>query len=134
MPTVELDSFIRGVEEMLRSWVTGGYNSFIHRRLYEKGMPQCIQDAFTTLAAYNARTPAVTDTILKIAEERANTLVSLEIPAVGGAQDGVLTHLAHVQYDIRSLLFPPFDTIFEFQMPYSPAYSRVIPNMYRFII
>jgi hypothetical protein len=53
---VELEPFIRAVKEMLQTWVRTGYNSFIHQRLYEKGMPKCLQDAFTTLAAYANRT------------------------------------------------------------------------------
>ncbi|KAI3323569.1 hypothetical protein HD806DRAFT_522712 [Xylariaceae sp. AK1471] len=96
VPTADLEPFIRAVEDMLQCWVKSGSNSFIHRRLYEKGMPTCLQDAFTTLAAYTARTPAVKETILQIAEERASALVHQSLPTAVSAQ-GILTHLAHVQ-------------------------------------
>ena len=93
---VELEPFIQAVEDMLQFWVKNGYNSFIHRRLYETGMPKCLQDAFTTLAAYTARTPAVKEMILQIADERSSALVCQNPPTAGGAQ-GILAHLARVQ-------------------------------------
>ncbi|KAK6072590.1 aldo keto reductase [Seiridium cupressi] len=49
---LELEPFIRAVEEMLQYWVRNGYHSFIDYPLHEKGMPTCLQDAFTTLATY----------------------------------------------------------------------------------
>ncbi|KAI1463214.1 uncharacterized protein F4812DRAFT_468851 [Daldinia caldariorum] len=83
---VELEPFVRAVEEMLHSWVRNGHNSFIHRRLYNhsssssthggRDMPACLEDAFTTLATYVGRTPAMHDTILRIAERRSSALVS----------------------------------------------------------
>jgi hypothetical protein len=97
---VELEPFILAVEDMLHSWVKNGHNGFIHRRLYyEQGMPTCLQDAFTTLAAYMARTPAVTQTILQIAEDRSLALVrqGYSPTTEGGDAQGVLAHLARVQ-------------------------------------
>jgi hypothetical protein len=104
---VELDPFIRSVEGMLQSWVRTGHNSFIHERLYGKSMAPCLQDAFTTLAAYTSCTPAVKETILQIAEDRSSTLACESLPntaAVGGGDGGaaaaaaaaVRSHLAHV--------------------------------------
>ena len=94
--SAEVESFIRGVDGMLQSWVRNGHNSFIHRRLYDKGMPPSLQDAFTTLAAYTARTPAVKEIILQIAEERSTALAHQSTPIAGGAQ-GILAHLGRVQ-------------------------------------
>ncbi|PVI02199.1 hypothetical protein DM02DRAFT_590015 [Periconia macrospinosa] len=74
--TLQLEPFISSVEEMLRNWVQNGQNSFVHHRLYSHGMPACIADAFTTLLSYMTCTPAVKDTILQIAEERAVKLVN----------------------------------------------------------
>ncbi|KAK6949394.1 hypothetical protein Daesc_009469 [Daldinia eschscholtzii] len=93
---LDLEPFIQAVEEMLQFWVRNGYNSFIHRRLYDKDMPACVQDAFTTFATYVGRTPAVKDTILQIAEQRSSALVN-QVPciAAGGAQ-GLRAHLARV--------------------------------------
>lgn len=92
----ELEPFIRTVEEMLQNWVKNGYNSFIHQRLYEIGMPTCLQDAFTTLAAYTSRTPAVKEMILQIAEERSFGLVKQNPPGTQEIQ-GIVDHLARVQ-------------------------------------
>ncbi|MCJ1444929.1 MAG: hypothetical protein MMC23_005433 [Stictis urceolatum] len=94
--SVELEPFIWAVEEMLQSWVRNGHNSFIHRRLYENGMPTCVQDAFTTLAAYTNRTSAVKETILQIAQERSFALCRQDLPPADGAQS-ILAHLARVQ-------------------------------------
>ena len=93
---VELEPFIHVVGEMLQSWVKNGHNNFIHRRLYENGMPTCLQNAFTALAAYTGRTPAVKETILQIAEEHSCALACQSPPPVEGAQ-GILGHLARVQ-------------------------------------
>ncbi|KAI0849667.1 putative aldo/keto reductase [Daldinia vernicosa] len=80
---------------MLHFWVRNGYNSFIHRRLYDKGMPMCLQDAFTTLATYVSRTPAIKETILQIAEWRSAALASQGPCAAGGAQ-GIRAQLARI--------------------------------------
>ncbi|KAI1420919.1 hypothetical protein F5Y12DRAFT_770879 [Xylaria sp. FL1777] len=94
--TVEMEPFIGEVEKMLQSWVTNGSNSFIHRRLYDKGMPTCVQDAFTTFAAYTNRTPATKETILQIADDRASALTRhAEQPVVNGVQE-IWAHLARV--------------------------------------
>jgi hypothetical protein len=93
---VEQEAFLHSVYEMLQCWVKSGHNGFIHRRLYEKGMPTCLQDAFTTLATYIARTPAVKETILQIAEERSLALARERLPAATGLQ-AILAHLSRVQ-------------------------------------
>ncbi|RWA12345.1 hypothetical protein EKO27_g2738 [Xylaria grammica] len=94
--TVEMQPFIGEVEKMLQSWVTNGCNGFIHQRLYDKGMPTCVQDAFTTFAAYANRTPATKETILQIADDRASALTHHAVqPVVNGAQE-IWAHLARV--------------------------------------
>ncbi|KAI0438302.1 hypothetical protein F4803DRAFT_535495 [Xylaria telfairii] len=94
--TVEMEPFVGEVEKMLQSWVTNGCNSFIHRRLYDKGMPTCVQDAFTTFAAYTNRTPATKEIILQIADDRASALVEHAVlPVANGVQE-IWAHLARV--------------------------------------
>ncbi|SPN96533.1 uncharacterized protein DNG_00059 [Cephalotrichum gorgonifer] len=96
--TVELEPFIHAVKEMLQCWVEKGHNSFIHRRLYADAMPTCVQDAYTTLATYNSRTPAVRDVILQIADDRAAALINSGTPSTGaGGAKGILADLARVQ-------------------------------------
>ncbi|KAI1262750.1 hypothetical protein F5Y18DRAFT_396172 [Xylariaceae sp. FL1019] len=94
--TVEMEPFIGEMEKMLHSWVKTGSNSFIHRKLYDKGMPTCVQDAFTTFAAYANRTPATKETILQIAHDRATSLARhAQWPAENGVQE-IWAHLARV--------------------------------------
>lgn len=56
-------------------WVTTGSNPFIHAYLYSANSPACVQVAYATLASYIHRTPANTDTILQIVEDRSNDLL-----------------------------------------------------------
>lgn len=127
--TVELESFIQAVEEMLQCWTRNGYNSFIHRRLYEKGMPTCLQDAFTTFATYNGRTPAVKEIILQIAEERASALVRQSPPTAGGAQ-GILAHLARV----HALFIYQFIRLFDGSVRLRASAERQLPTLRQWVV
>jgi hypothetical protein len=94
---IGFESFIRAVDEMLQSWTRNGYNGFIHRRLYEKGMPTCVHDAFTTLATYIGRTPAIKEAILHIVQDRLFDLARKGVPPITCDAQGILEHLARVQ-------------------------------------
>lgn len=126
---VELEPLIHAVEEMLQLWVGNGYNSFIHRRLYEKGMPTCLQDAFTTLTAYTHRNPAVKETILQIAEERSSALSRQSAPTVGGAQ-GILAHLARVQ----ALFVYEFIRLFDGSVRPRASAEQQLPTLRQWVI
>ncbi|KAH6856397.1 hypothetical protein B0I37DRAFT_74871 [Chaetomium sp. MPI-CAGE-AT-0009] len=109
---VELDPFIRAVDGMLQAWVTTGHNSFIHERLYGKVMAPCLQDAFTTLAAYTSCTLAVKETILQIAEDRSSTLARESLPnpvASDGGAPAVRGHLARVHALFTYIFIRLFD-------------------------
>jgi hypothetical protein len=125
---IKMEPFIRAVEEMLKFWVKNGYNSFIHRRLYEKGMPTCLQDAFTTFAAYTARTPAVKETILQIAEERSSALVCQSPPTAGGAE-GILAQLARVQ----ALFVYEFIRLFDGSVRLRASAEQQLPTLRRWV-
>lgn len=127
--TVELEPFIRAVEEMLQCWVRNGHNSFIHGRLFEKGMPTCLQDAFTTLAAYVGRTPAVKETILQIAHDRASVLVHQSTPTAAGAK-GILDHLARVQ----ALFVYEFIQLFDVSARLRASAERLLPTLRRWVV
>jgi len=60
----------------------------MHRSLYRGHMPECIQDAFTTLAAYNGATPGTRCSILRIIRDRAEKLISSQ--PVGGMGEDVV--------------------------------------------
>ena len=125
---VELDPFIRAVEEMLQFWVRNGFNSFIHRRLYEKGMPTNLQTAFTTLAAYTGRTPAMKETFLQIAQERSSALARQSPPTAGGAQ-GILAHLERVQ----ALFVYEFIQLFDGSVRLRASAEQHIPTLRRWV-
>jgi hypothetical protein len=93
--SAELEPFIQAVNEMLKSWTKTGHNNFIHHRLYERGMPKCLQHAFTTLATYVGRTSAMEETILRIVEEHALTLVQEDCSTTIDAQ-GIQDHLGRI--------------------------------------
>lgn len=124
-----LEPFILRVREMLECWVKNGYNGFIHRRLYEKGMPTCLQDAFTTLAAYTSRTAAVKETILQIAEDRSSTLVHQDPLTAGGAQ-GILMQLARVQ----SLFVYGFIRLFDGSVRVRASAEQQLPTLRQWVI
>ncbi|MDI1488569.1 MAG: hypothetical protein OHK93_007844 [Ramalina farinacea] len=126
---VELEPFVRAVEEMLQCWIREGHNSFIHPRLYDNGLPRCLQDAFTTLAAYTHRTPAVTEMVLRIAEERSCELVGQSQPTTGGAQ-GVLAHLACVQ----ALFVYEFILLFDGSVRLRSSAERHLPTLRRWVV
>ncbi|KAK7757042.1 hypothetical protein SLS62_001058 [Diatrype stigma] len=119
--------FIQAVEEMLRCWVRTGHNGFVHHRLYEKGMPVCVQDAFTTLAAYTGRTPAVAETILQIAEERACALVGAQTG--GGDTQGLRAHLARV----HALFVYEFIRLFDGSVRLRASAERQLPTLRRWV-
>lgn len=125
---VQLEPFIRAVEEMLQFWVRNGYNSFIHQRLYEEGMPTCLQDAFTTLAAYTSRTLAVKDIILQIAEERSSALVRQTLPPASGAKN-IQAHLARVQ----ALFIYEFILLFDGSVRVRASAEQHLPTLRRWV-
>lgn len=125
---VELEPFILAVEEMLQFWVKNGHNGFIHRRLYEMGMPICVQDAFTTLSAYTARTPAVSQTILQIADERSSALIRQSSPSAGGAQN-ILGHLARV----HALFVYVFIRLFDGSLRARASAEKHVPTLRRWV-
>lgn len=131
------EPFIRAVEEMLQGWVRRGHNGFVHRRLYAKGMPVCVQDAFTTLAAYTGRTPAVAETILQIAEERACALVGAQsttttaAAAAGGGScaQGLRAHLARV----HALFVYEFIRLFDGSVRLRASAEKQLPTLRRWV-
>ncbi|KAI1303844.1 hypothetical protein F5Y03DRAFT_359255 [Xylaria venustula] len=123
--TVEMEPFIGEVEKMLQSWVTSGSNDFIHRRLYDKGMPTCVQDAFTTYAAYANRTPATKETILQTADDRASALtLHAERPVVNGVQE-IWAHLARV----HSLFVYVFIRVFDGSVRMRASAEHQLPTL-----
>ncbi|KAF2653060.1 hypothetical protein K491DRAFT_583871, partial [Lophiostoma macrostomum CBS 122681] len=74
---LSLSPFLSDVAAMLQCWVRTGHNDFMHARLYERGMPAHLQDAFVTYAAYRGRTDAVGHVLLGVAEAKMEGLVRM---------------------------------------------------------
>lgn len=70
-----MKKYVPVLQSWFERWVTAGGNPFIHSRLYSVNFPACVQVAYATLASYNHRTPANTDTVLRILEDRSNDLL-----------------------------------------------------------
>lgn len=92
-----MKKYVAVLQSWFERWVTTGSNPFIHPCLYSTNFPACVQVAYATLASYIHRTPANTDTVLQIIEDRSNDLlqengavlnmVGVEEWADGGEQD-----------------------------------------------
>ncbi|KAN0090010.1 hypothetical protein V8E51_018589 [Hyaloscypha variabilis] len=70
-----MKAYVAVLQSWIERWVTTGSNPFIHPRLYSANFPTCVQVAYTTLASYIHRTPANTDIVLQIIEDRSNDLL-----------------------------------------------------------
>lgn len=92
-----IKKYVAVLQSWFERWVTTGSNPFIHACLYSVNSPACVQVAYATLASYIHRTPANTDKVLQIVEDRSNDLlrengaildrVGAEEWADGGEQD-----------------------------------------------
>lgn len=73
-------SWKSSVTGWLRQWVEKGCNPFVHRHLYSRqGLPQCLQDAWTTLTAYFSMTSRNEHLVMQIVEARASGLLQAQI-------------------------------------------------------
>ncbi|OKL62633.1 hypothetical protein UA08_01900 [Talaromyces atroroseus] len=70
-----MSKYVTVLQSWFERWVTTGSNPFIHPRLYSATFPAYVQVAYATLASYIHRTPANTDTVLQIVEDRSNDLL-----------------------------------------------------------
>lgn len=74
--TASLKQHVATMQAWLRQWAATGRSPFIHHSLYSQRMPRCLQDAYTSLAAYLARTPESSDLCFRIIQERVAGLVA----------------------------------------------------------
>ncbi|CEI67818.1 hypothetical protein FVEN_g9618 [Fusarium venenatum] len=86
----------------LCQWVKEGCNPFIHQQLYsDTGLPQCLQDAWTTLTAYMSKTAQNEHITMQIVQDRANGLLQTQTPDDGSFMSvtsiPTLEHLVRVQ-------------------------------------
>ncbi|KAK2806218.1 hypothetical protein FQN50_005943 [Emmonsiellopsis sp. PD_5] len=87
-----MKKYIAVLQSWFDRWVTTGSNPFIHPRLYSANFPACVQVAYGALASYIHRTPANTDTVLQIIEDRSTELLRengavLTMDRAGGVEE-----------------------------------------------
>ncbi|PTB38979.1 uncharacterized protein TrAFT101_007006 [Trichoderma asperellum] len=96
-----LTYFIDLLHTWLKQWTNEGHCPFIHPQLWKLHLPDCIQDAFASLAAYHSRTPATEKMIMRIIESRVNNLVGGQNPSADGDFGVIMLdpacHLARTQ-------------------------------------
>jgi hypothetical protein len=73
--TAAMKKYVTVLQSWFKSWVTTGSNPFVHSCLYGVNFPTCVQVAYATLASYVYRTPANTEIVLRIVEDRSNDLL-----------------------------------------------------------
>ncbi|KAK9326961.1 hypothetical protein V1520DRAFT_376218 [Lipomyces starkeyi] len=95
-----LAHFINQLKSWLRQWTSEGRCPFIHANLWKVQLPDCVQDSFTALTAYQSKAKATEKMVLRIIEQRVNRLVEEQNNLA--ADLGVImldpaTHLARTQ-------------------------------------
>ncbi|KAM0483668.1 hypothetical protein ACHAPX_002162 [Trichoderma viride] len=76
-----LTYFIGQLHTWLGQFASEGHCPFIHPQLWKIHLPDAIQDAFASLAAYQSRSPATERMVMRIIENRANNLVGSYSPS-----------------------------------------------------
>lgn len=96
-----LKQHVTSVQAWMRRWASTGRSPFIHHRLYSQKMPRCVQDAYTALSAYHARTPQNSDLCLRIIRDRMADLV----------EENRSTTSTHVPEDLSTTAVAPVNTM-----------------------
>ncbi|CAM1504623.1 Fc.00g022140.m01.CDS01 [Cosmosporella sp. VM-42] len=108
-PSVLFKSFVTNIQAWLRDWATHGHNLFIHRHLYQPGLPYYLEDAYTTLAAYLAKTEETEEIVMQILENRATKLCQQSVLLEGVETLDTKDHLARTQALLVYTLIRLFD-------------------------
>ncbi|KAH6839464.1 hypothetical protein B0I37DRAFT_347908 [Chaetomium sp. MPI-CAGE-AT-0009] len=113
-----LPYFIDKLKTWMARWVADGHNPIIHPQLYQDGMPECVEDAYTSLAAYNAASASGKPTALQIIQNRVDRLLAQNQPPPDLTLDDTIspacmldtpTHLARTQALFTYQLIALFD-------------------------
>lgn len=97
-----LSTWIGEIREWLSDWIENGHNAFIHEQLYSNtGLPACLQDCWSTLTAYNAKTKSNEIITMGIVQSRAEALTADRCVEDGLSSNlptlRTIDHLARVQ-------------------------------------
>ncbi|KAL6239892.1 hypothetical protein BDW75DRAFT_226926 [Aspergillus navahoensis] len=106
-------NFLRGLEDWLSRFVRDGHNPFIHRHLYsETGFPQCLQDAYSTIAVSKITSPENEHIVDQISSTHISSLLDYQLTAgpMGLGLISTREHLARTQALLIHLLLALFST------------------------
>ncbi|KAK4098853.1 hypothetical protein N658DRAFT_568434 [Parathielavia hyrcaniae] len=70
-----LSNFTTKLKRWVDDWVRDEHSPIMHRLTYEDYTPECVEDAYTSLAAYNAASPGAKQTALRVMDSRVNKLL-----------------------------------------------------------
>ncbi|EAQ88832.1 hypothetical protein CHGG_05451 [Chaetomium globosum CBS 148.51] len=112
-----LPHFIDKLKAWMAAWVADGHCPILHQQLYQDGMPECVEDAYTALAAYNAASPSGKPRVLQIIQNRVDKLLTQypqpDLATLDGISPACLldtpTHLARTQALFTYELITLFD-------------------------
>lgn len=96
-PSDAFKVFKKGAYGWLRDWAVHGHNIFLHRHLYQPGLPSCLEDAYTALVAYLFKTEETEDMVLQIIENRATSLCQQSALSEGAETLDIGAHLSRTQ-------------------------------------
>lgn len=88
----------KAMRNWLKDWAKRGHNIFIHKNLYQSELPLCLEDAYTALTAYLAKTEETEDMVLRIIENRAASLHQQQSLMLEGFERlDLMSHLSRTQ-------------------------------------
>lgn len=103
-----LNRFLKSIHQRVGEWVLKASNDFVHRQLYAFNNPRCIQDVYTALALYLAKTPENEDIVYRTLGDRVKQLLQDQEKHNTSSSLDVFNHLARCQallvYQIIGLL------------------------------
>ena len=108
-PSSLFRSFVTAIRGWLRDWAVHGNNIFIHKELYRSDLPCYLEDAYTTLVAYRAKTEETEDMVLQIVENRTTGLCQQSVLLEEVESLDTKAHLARTQALLVYTLIRLFD-------------------------
>lgn len=101
--------FVKTAQGWLRDWASHGHGIFIHRQLYPSGLPTCLEDAYTALVTYLAKTEETEDMVSQIIENRVTSLCPQSVLLENVETLDAMAHLARTQALLVYTLIGLFD-------------------------
>lgn len=123
------------VRHWLTQWVETSSNPFIHPRLYKARSPRCIQDTYMAVTCYVHKTLANETAVLRILEDRSESLVSehsdtLDTAAYSAETGLQETDMLECLARVQSLLFYQIIGLYDGDIRLRHLAEKRIPILY----